>query len=44
MLFPIVFGSGKRLFTDSDNASAFVTSITEVGDGIAVLTDTPVHD
>jgi dihydrofolate reductase len=45
MLFPIVLGSGKRFFTDSDNAKRFrLTSATQVGDGIAVLTYTPVHD
>jgi dihydrofolate reductase len=45
MLFPIVLGSGKRLFTDSANAKRFrLTSTTQVGDGISVLTYAPAHD
>jgi dihydrofolate reductase len=45
MLFPIVLGSGKRLFANSDDAKRFrLTSTTAIGDGIAVLTYTPVYD
>ena len=45
MLFPIVLGSGKRLFADADSAKLFrPTSMTTVGDGIAVFTYTPVYD
>jgi dihydrofolate reductase len=45
MLFPIVLGSGKRLFADSDDAKRFrLTSTTAVGDGIALLTYTRAAD
>jgi|SRR5438132_8546471 len=45
MVFPIVLGSGKRLFAGSDNAKRFrLTSTAAIGDGIAVLTYTPVYD
>ena len=43
MLFPIVLGSGKRLFADANSAKRLgLTSSTTVGDGIAVLTYVPV--
>ena len=43
-LFPIVLGSGKCLFANSEDAKRFRwTSTTAIGDGIAVLTYTPVH-
>jgi dihydrofolate reductase len=45
MLFPIVLGSGERLFAHADAAKRFrLTSTTPVGDGIAVLVYRPVHD
>jgi dihydrofolate reductase len=45
MLFPIVLGSGKRLFADSDDAKRFrLTSTAAFGDGIALLTYTPAAD
>ena len=44
MLFPIVLGSGKRLFANSDDAKPLrLTSTTQVGDGIVVLMYAPVH-
>jgi dihydrofolate reductase/uncharacterized protein YndB with AHSA1/START domain len=45
MTFPIVLGSGKRLFTTSDDAHRMnLTSSTAVGDGIVISTYTPVFD
>ena len=45
MLFPIVLGSGKKLFAESDDTKRFgLTSTTVMGDGIAVLTYAPVSD
>ena len=44
MLFPIVLGSGKRLFADSEGVKRLrLTSTTTVGDGIAVLTYIPAE-
>lgn len=43
MQFPIVLGSGKRLFGDTDEPKRFrLTSTRSVGEGIAILTYTPV--
>ena len=43
MLFPIVLGAGKRLFGDADQPKRFrLTSTTSVGDGITILTYTPL--
>ena len=45
MLFPIVLGSGKRLFAATDHAKRFrLMSSSSVGDGIAILTYAPVYD
>jgi dihydrofolate reductase len=42
MIFPVVLGSGKRLFTEtSDKKSLRLTDSKTVGAGIAVLTYTP---
>jgi dihydrofolate reductase len=42
MLFPIVLGSGKRLFGDLDEPKSFrLTSTTNVGEGITILTYAP---
>ncbi|HEY7376430.1 MAG TPA: dihydrofolate reductase family protein [Polyangia bacterium] len=42
MLFPIVLGSGKRLFAGADDAKQFrLTSTATVGEGITILTYAP---
>ena len=42
MLFPVVLGSGKRLFAESpDKHSLKLTDSQIVGDGVAILTYTP---
>jgi dihydrofolate reductase len=39
MIFPVVLGSGKRLFGDtSDKTRLQLTDSTTVGDGIVILT------
>jgi dihydrofolate reductase len=39
MLFPIVLGSGKRLFADAEETKSFrLASTRTVGEGIAILT------
>ncbi len=45
MVFPVVLGTGKRLFGDSDDGDATrlrLVSTSVVGDGIAILTYAPV--
>ncbi len=39
MVFPVVLGSGKRLFADSSDKQAFqlASSRTVVGDGVVIL-------
>lgn len=45
MLFPIVLGSGKRLFTSADDTKRFrLASTSMVGEGVAILTYEPVYD
>ena len=42
MVFPVVLGSGKRLFSDaSDKHSLMLTDSKIVGDGVAILTYVP---
>ena len=44
MVFPVVLGSGKRLFGDSaDKRSLRLTDSSMVGDGVAILVYEPVH-
>jgi dihydrofolate reductase len=45
MVFPVVLGSGKRLFGDtSDKKRLRLTDSTTVGDGVAILIYEPVRD
>jgi dihydrofolate reductase len=42
MVFPVVLGSGKRLFGEtSDKKSLLLTDTKVVGDGVAILTYQP---
>jgi dihydrofolate reductase len=44
MVFPVVLGSGKRLFGDtSDKHSLKLTGSRFVGDGVAILTYQPAE-
>ncbi len=44
MLFPIVLGSGKRLFGSTDDARQFgLRSSAAVGEGVSILTYAPVR-
>ncbi len=44
MVFPIVLGSGKRLFGDVSEAAVLaLDEVTTVGDGIVILTYRPAH-
>jgi dihydrofolate reductase len=45
MVFPVVLGSGKRLFGDtSDKKRLRLTDSTTVGDGVAILVYEPVRE
>jgi dihydrofolate reductase len=45
MVFPVVLGSGKRLFGDtSDKKRLRLTDSKTVGDGVAILIYEPVHE
>jgi dihydrofolate reductase len=45
MVFPILLGSGKRLFDQAEDVKQLrLTASSVVGDGIALLTYTPVRD
>jgi dihydrofolate reductase len=45
MVFPVVLGSGKRLFGDtSDKKRLRLTDSKTVGDGVAILIYEPVRD
>ena len=45
MVFPIVLGSGKRLFGDVRDAASFsLAGVQTVGDGVVVLTYHPLSD
>jgi hypothetical protein len=44
MVFPVVLGSGKRLFGEtSDKKSLRLADSKIVGDGVAILIYEPVH-
>ena len=43
MVFPVILGSGKRLFGETaDKTSLQLVSSRTVGDGVAILTYQPV--
>jgi dihydrofolate reductase len=42
MLFPVVLGSGKRLFEDVDRSNLKLTESKQVGDGVMILIYEPV--
>jgi dihydrofolate reductase len=45
MVFPVVLGSGKRLFGDTSNKKRLrLTDSKTVGDGVAILIYEPVRD
>jgi dihydrofolate reductase len=38
MIFPVILGSGKRLFGDTEDKKRLKLADSNVGDGVAVLT------